>query len=609
MGDGDDDPFSQIGPVIEVLSPKPAADPSKDAVVVGSSYEVACKVTQREGGAAVDTAHVVVEIYEEGTATPVVTEPASIDGVDQFKAKVALAAVPGGKIKVGCSAPDLGQKPQTGRALVSTFYDSGPVIEFSTLKDGTVVPLGNDDSPDVNIQFSVKPLELVEGDTGAAVKNVVLDIDGMEVEAQLDEKTNSYVYPLDFQTLFEGAPVTGAGITVTATNKRSPHAGTASKRIGLAVDGKGPVITIQSPLGVGGKAPIVGARVDVTLQVSDAESGVTKDPGKRYATIAYNSKENKYPIEAKANGVYTFTFFAAQFEDTANVTANIHIEDLAGNVGSASHTMRFDTVAPYLSLAPPPARGMHKLGNDEVECSGPFDMLGASPVDGQIVAKETRIRAMIKERATEVAGATEFWFAGVDDTTTKLLVMEGNGDPILIDKVGDDGVCDTAANGREIALEPIKPGGTVPGTADGGDVSDPPYLAACTSSKSIDSNAKTMCNETSELFYVPSQTIDKWPLIYGTNVTSGGVGCTGTSLDIQAEGGWVCLVAVAADAVGNVSFSRPIRVCRELHGGADCGANKQIGDILDPPSNITCTDGCQLPSSIADYDLDPYLDY
>jgi hypothetical protein len=236
-------------------------------------------------------------------------------------------------------------------------------------------------------------------------------------------------------------------------------------------------------------------------------------------------------------------------------------------------------------------------------------MLGASPVDGQIIAKEARIRAMILERATVVAGATEFWYAGVDDRTTKLLVMEGNGDPILIDKVGDDGVCDTAANGREIALDPIKPGGSVPGTVEGGDSEDPPWSSGkCTAAKKPDPNPKTMCSETSELLVAPSQTLDKWPLIYGTNVTGGGLGCTGTSIDIQADGGWVCLVAVASDDVGNVSFSKPIRVCRELHNGSDCpGGN--VGDVLVPPSNITCTDGCQLPDSVANYDFSPYVQY
>jgi hypothetical protein len=106
---------------------------------------------------------------------------------------------------------------------------------------------------------------------------------------------------------------------------------------------------------------------------------------------------------------------------------------------------------------------------------------------------------------------------------------------------------------------------------------------------------------------VPSQTIDKLPVVYGTKVSSGGLGCTGTSVDIQAQGGWVCLVAAAADNVGNVSFSAPIRVCRELTG-SDCPPDG-VGKVVTPPASIKCTDGCELPESITNVQIDPYIAY
>lgn len=580
------------GPLVEIIDPPPANDPTEDEVLTGGTVTVRCRVEQRPGGTEVDPASVVVKAFSgEELVEPASMTAASAKGENIYEAEVSMGNVATGRVTFLCSATDLDKKmPREGRDIVKSLYDRGPQIEFVALNDESVVALGNDESPDVTIQFSVLPSPVTENDPEAEVGEVKLDIDGIEVKPKFDRKTNTYLYPLDFASLFGGVPITAAGVTVRATNKRTPKPVQVSKTIGLTVDGAGPSIRVLSPVSSSG-APIVGARVDVQLEIRDDVAGVVVDPEKLYASISYRGEEYVYPLEAKGGNNYTFTFFAARFSETANVTANIRAQDRAGNVSTASHTMLFDTVPPYVTLMPPDLVYAAKLPLGAGACVGGFDPVGrhdisTAPRDGQIVELQIRPRAVIWERAIEPRGATEYWYSGVDNTSTTLYFMEANKGPLLLDEVADEnGYCDTvSSNAQQHVLSVVKPAGSpLIGrlvNQDGSQVCEVP------------TNVKQICDGAG-LFYVLKHSMEGGDsVVYSTNPRATGVGCAGTSVDLNTAPGWVCMVAAASDKAGNVAFSEPVRVCRYTKEG-DCPGVP--GDIVTPPPEFTCTDGCTLP--------------
>ncbi len=419
------------------------------------------------------------------------------------------------------------------------------------------------------------------------------------------------------------APVGGNGATggrTAGTNTREDPDSDGDSGAMFPNDKAGPVVTFRQPTTMAGKAPIVGGMVVVEVSLMDEPAGV--DASKLYATIEETKGTTVRLEPVAAKDTFTFTFDAAQFEAQRDVTVQVHAEDTVGNVTLAPLLMELDTKAPWVSLEPPRLRlaGMVKT---DVACSGDFDPLdggdglGGAPKDGEVIEQNARFRAFIWERAINIKGSTEAFYAGVNEATAQLLVQDVAGersDPLLTDGPDKDEFCDavddTAA--KAVSLRPVKTAGIVP-PGEGTEGNDPPYSADCTAlsaAKGVDTS-KFVC-DASDLKYVPTHDgiAGGAAVVFAINVTGSGVGCTGISWDSGTASGWTCVVArawdrAAPDGQGNLGFSKPIRVCRKV-AKADCeGAN--AGEILKPPRSMTCTDGCTMPPEVEAWGHPPIL--
>jgi hypothetical protein len=164
--------LDQGGPNIMVVSPTEALDPVKQDVVVGASWKVQCKVTQKNGGGTIDTGTIQAVIYQPGVADPVASVAALSEGNgDLYSAMVPLSAVPHGKIYAGCVAADV--NTDSNLQVLDTFYDKGPSLEIKTpsvdqfLKK-TIIP----------IVVKVGVARLSKSDTEAGVTQIKALING-----------------------------------------------------------------------------------------------------------------------------------------------------------------------------------------------------------------------------------------------------------------------------------------------------------------------------------------------------------------------------------------------------------------------------------------------
>lgn len=100
-------------------------------------------------------------------------------------------------------------------------------------------------------------------------------------------------------------------------------------------------------------------------------------------------------------------------------------------------------------------------------------------------------------------------------------------------------------------------------------------------------NPEPLCNKTSDMTRILHRGGASGALIYAL-APAAGAACAGNSWELDQKlapkEGWVCLAAIAEDAVGNRDVSAPLRVCLSDGQGEepDC----------DPAHAPSCTDGC-----------------
>lgn len=576
-----------LAPVVTITAPVDVESPD-DGVLSGSEIEVVCTAKQSAEADAeeVDRASIKLqlldaagELVEEKPGTPT-SEP------DEYSNTFIVTDYPAGVIGFRCTAKD-GGGTHTGEDENSNFLDKGPIVSFVSPEPESAHALAET----FVIHFTVEPGLLSEDDDGAAVDVVTLEAGGVAIDlAGTEEAPGEYRKELDLRdaSLFTPAPNGSFPVTVKATNSRSPGPVTAVVTQNSAIDGAGPTLKITSPA----DEAVVGGKVPLTFEVSDAVSGVHPES----IVVTLNDVQHRYSDTDPDWGRPSANTFVFEF-DTLNslvvgdakvqITVGIDAKDNVGNAADvkASALLYLDNFPPSVDLDPLNVRAV----NDEGECGISFDPLGIAVDDTEAIATAGTFRAVVWENTNEVQGVPVKYHAGTNPARVRLYLKPNGG---LLVNNDLDAECDDVADvdsTDSIALDAVPAAGTI--WWNNGDPADTilptPASLGCTT-KAFDDADLISCGPSvkSDLW----QVIKHWDgenVVYGTQVV--GATCTGSGWEFGtkvASDGWVCFAARAVDFTENVGVSRPLRVCvddPEVPGEPACKTGAP------PPS---CTDGC-----------------
>jgi hypothetical protein len=563
-----------------------------------NQIEVRCTATASgdDGAKPLDEASVMLEMLVGNVVVgePVRGEPSA----GEYTATFALKDVASGPVSFRCSARDESPSPKTGTDTNSTFVDHGPLIDvvLPTAEDAYKV------KSEVPFEFSVRPAELAPGDTQAIPTEVTLTM--LDVTVTLTPNNGVYTGSANFADPAFPQNLTGRvpGV-VTATNGRQPTPAISKVPVNVLLDGKGPTITITSHT----KNQTVKGLITLVFEVKDAESGVV--PGSIAISLngktpdAYDGAAPWGPAQPPLNGRYTYTFDTRAQDSDFQVSIEITARDKAGNTNDAqaeSFQLWLDYMPPDIDLDPLDIREI-RLGSSPYYCTALFDPLYLSPNDGEDVGDGQTFRALIWDR-TNRAGSDEISFvSGVDPKSARLFFLQGDADAkLLTNKDGDpENKCDTLESGapniHQTDLSPVKVDGA---EWLGPEVTAPPTNSNCVA-KGDPLGARRICGGTptsSDMLRAIRHSVESpipTPAVYASGILpASGLGCSGLPLEVSnysEHEGWLCLAVQASDGLGNVGFSRPIRVCYDdpANGPNPCA---------DPPP--LCTDGCVPPARL-----------
>jgi hypothetical protein len=508
-----------------------------------------------------------------------------------------------GVVSFRCSGTSV-DKSVDGAATVSSLVDHGPTIVPVQPEQGSAHPLIGI----MPVEFTVAPATLSDDDPGAAVTGVSLFVAGVEYKApdlvEDAQKPGTWRAQVNFKdgTHFKDPPTEHTSIHIEATNARQPTAVTAVDDYPIVVDGKGPDIAYVSPAP---NAAVHGETV-ITFTAKDTGAGLDIDTLKLTVTGKPEEKfdATKDSVWTRNGETFTYRFDALSLQVKSQITVSIRASDLAGNPTDGVTLLIYkDDLPPIVDLDPGMARAEVLA---QKECSGVFDPLASALNDkDQSALAANLFRVLVYEQSNYESGQPFQYFAGADPSTARLYVQPDPSQDFLVDKVGNDGICDDIA--REDfpyqSITPVKPGGQLNYTL-GDSGSDPQMGTECVG-KASGTPAPGLCNnKTSDMTYVVKHRIvtgGDEPVVYGlgalnepectgsrwslSNVTSKTV--NGNLVSLSPDG-WICLAARVSDKLGNKGISRPFRLCFDdpnIPGQPACW-NKGT----QPPSCVTsCT--------------------
>lgn len=587
---------------VTISSPPAASDPNKDEVLVTDKVTVICAVDGRSAGLRVDPSAVTLAVLDDqgAEADGLDGKPLRAPGVptgnpDEYSAVFSLGSIATGVVSFRCSAKAL-QAEASGFDTVSTFVDHGPTIVAKLPELDSAHPLKGV----VPVEFTVTPTPLANGDLGAAVDRVKLQVAGVEIVDVTEDPNNRGTWRagVDFKDpfLFPQQPPEHTSVHIEAANVRRPKAVTAITDYPIVVDGKGPNIAYVSPRD---NATVHGDTV-VTFTASDSGAGLDIDTLSvtitgRPLPVKFNAADKA--IWTRKGDTFTYRFDRASLLNVeSQITVSIRAQDNAGNLTDAVTLLLYaDDEPPAIDLDPGNAR-TRDLQN---VCSASFDPLGESLNDGQKTnVRLNLLRALVYDIANSASGVGVRYFSGTDRSSVRMYAQADPSKPFLVD-ANKDGICDSLA--REDfpyqSLSPIKKAGqpeysktdfgTAPSVDSGG--------AACTLKEPSTPPPRLCADHKSDLWMVVQHDLaipqGDEPVVYGI----GGLKepeCTGSLWDlglIPGANDWLCLAVRASDNLGNVGISRPLRVCfdnPDVPGAPPCASGSP------PPS---CTDSCAPP--------------
>jgi hypothetical protein len=431
----------------------------------------------------------------------------------------------------------------------------------------------------------------------------------------------------DYNPTLQGDQV----LTVRAINNN----GTVSEvRRRFVADDEGPVITST--------IPAVGSLIGNVITIS----AVVKDPAgvlasSVVAVVAHGDMTFEVKLPPRTGAMASADTYEALFDTTKLPVRAIfpsisfRASDLLGNESSVGYLVSLDNGPPMSDLDPPAGVRLQRKVGDDYECSHVFDPLGNDAVsDLRTVSQLFDIRARIQDDGNHPAGGADFIpIAGINDQAVQLLILDDTTQPLVVDTTGD-GVCDavnplltpttTPTSSRDalaINMVPVPPAGAANYTDDLSlpnrkvnpprTQSNPDYLA-CGSPGTDPKPPESLC-ATTNLSVAIYYTGAKLPAIYALPpITNDDAQCVGRQFDAlgnHIQDGWICLAVQAADTLGNVQVSRPIRVCISKDGGpcpASAGPPPSCSGTqvaAGPPPTIDGTKPCRPWSSFPTYEV------
>jgi hypothetical protein len=588
-GDGgrppDGDP---LAPVVRVTSPEEIEDP-EDGALVKPEVDVLCTVTQstEDGSAPVDPSTVVIQLLRDNHI--VEEKPGTETDTGVYTARFVLTAVPNGIVSFVCSAEDTSTPPLVGTDTIWTFVDHGPVIEVIRPEPDSAHPLMGD----IAFDFTVMPDPLAEGDSGAEVDAVSLDVLGVDIP--LDEHAPGQFrasVTLSDAMMFPDRTMT-VPVLIRASNARTPEPGERLFPYTILIDEQGPSISITSPQ----EEDVVGKTVELQFTVVDALTDVddaTVSVAVNRGTPVFFDPNPLGPWSKEGNAYAYLLDTTTISGSVAQMTVNVNARDVAGNQARGESIVLFlDNQAPIVDLDPGYVR---EFRDSDQTCSHAWDPVGAlSADDGQAVQQAQRFRALVWAVTNQAPGQTVIYHSPTDETSVYLYLRDRPGpDSPLLEDTDGDGVCDEIIDRQslpDLHLSPMPPGGSSWFGGPGDEPADaPPMPQGCDYADSSGGTPTYLCDDRSDMWRTISHTMDgKPPVIYalGSNLTGSGAACSGADWEIGfAREGWVCVAGRAEDQVHNIGVSAPLRLCYD--------------DGVDPPADCplpapSCLDDCTLP--------------
>jgi hypothetical protein len=579
-----------LAPKLIITSPQATTDPNGSNVLTGDKVTVACQVTQSDeaGASAVNASSVKLAILDAAGAVVDEKAGAVSETEDEFEAELSLVGLASGPISFRCAAEDT--ERHAASTQISTLLDHGPVIEF-------IQPVGMSAhalSKPLDIEFTVSSAPLTGDDDDADVKTVSLDIAGVDIDlADAEDEPGHYRLQVNLDDArFTPAPNGPVPLTVKASNGRMPKPVTATLAQEASIDGAGPAVTILGPL----DKAVVGGNVQLKFTAIDPISGV--DPNTVQVTL--NDVKHTYKPENDAwsfvNGTYTYEFDSRLVENAkVQITVNIGVSDQVGNAATAvSELLYLDNYPPDVDLDPANIRSK-SVGSGR--CSVSFDPVGPDAENDLGSANiASKFRAVVWDTTNSAPEFSTLHYSNLNPGSVRLFLEGDSAKPLLIDKFGDDGICDDVAQAdstNSIILNPIERSHTPWYSSNGAEVDPPAAALGCPVEPDVGTAPKKLCSsEASDMWQVIEDDYNKTPVIYGASVTPG-LECTGVEWEFTGKldkDGWVCFAARAADNAGNIGISRPLRVC--VDDPAVAGTPACATSSITPP---TCTDGCTPP--------------
>jgi hypothetical protein len=597
------------GLVVVISSPAAASDPATDEVIVAEKVTVVCSLSAEDVDTKVDGSTVKLEVLDS-QGKPALgqdNKPFSAPGVPtgnvgEYSAQFVMSTIPTGVVSFRCSGSSV-DKTKSGEATLSTFVDHGPTIVAILPEADSAHPLEGI----MSVEFTVSPTELVDGDEGAAVAGVTLQVAGVDIKPPLLEEDHvhpgTYRAEIDFTdgALFKEAPPEHTSVHIEAVNARMPSAATAINDYPVVVDGQGPLIAYTKP------APNATAHGETIIQFTAADDGAGIDVDTLELSLPTLPPDTfdaaRTSVWSRTGNTFTYRFDTAILTTVASqITVSIRAEDLAGNLtDGVTLTIYKDDFPPAIDLD----AGNARIRDAQKVCSKSFDPLFDALGDGAKTDVTFNLfRSVVYDQFNIGSGQETFYFSGVNPGSVRLYIQPNPSEPFLKDS-NNDGVCDALAREdfQYVSLNAVKKeGGYETSDTDG---ATPPLTAGECTLKPLSTIPLPLCGQHSDMTAVVQHDVSsaiEEPCIYGYNAQPG-PDCTGTKLELHSyttskaddtvslsPDGWICLAVRASDKLNNLGISRPLRICLD-----------------DPkvPGVPACMTGAPAPSCVTDCSAPP----
>lgn len=568
------------GPVVALVSPAEPADLTSAEIVTTARLTVDCRVTPGESGTPVDLESVTLSVSDaRGTTLQARGRPTATSSV--FSAEFDLSNAVNGTLQLSCEASDLGEQPVSASDTRSTYIDLGPRITVLTPQANAYY------SQQLGVFFRVEPQPVSPADTAFAAVDegsVRVFVGTTELSALSRDQFGNFVGTFDFDDPNQFVPPLDgpALLRIEAANSRSASPVVRTVEVPFVADHDGALIQFVDPA----PGSLVGGTFLLKVKVTDP-GGV--DPNSVFVSLETPGQTVTRALAPLGNDEYGALIDARSVgADVVNFNVQVAARDLAGNLDSNGMVLFLDLQPPMVDLDPPPLR---EYFASDGSCTRAFDPVGGDAVnDLTCVPQLAEFRAFIEDRGNRATSTgTVIPFAAVDNTTPRLYVLDDESGALLVDTNGD-GVCDEinplliagstsqgAGTVAVVALSPIESRGTEAVIAYDGDPSNCPFEpnSPCCFPPDAVSGAEAgdaLCPASTNIRRIVEATIDELPLIYGMQpVTEHN--CMGSALDARGRNiseGWACVAVRAADNLGNVGVSPPLRVYFEYGADSAC---------------------------------------